>query len=108
VPGASPRLQIFRTFGASGIFKIGTGRAPRRDQRITNHQVKFRRVRNLFLVVRVRSKTLIFLKSGKVELLVFLFFGFVAVVATVCSFAESFHPLGNGVVEQTARALLTQ
>jgi hypothetical protein len=48
------------------------------------------------------------LKSGKVELLVFLFFGFVALVATVCSFAELFHLPCNGVLEQTAHALLTK
>jgi hypothetical protein len=48
------------------------------------------------------------LKSGKVELLVFLFFGFVALVATACSFAELFHLLGNGVPEQTIRSLLTK
>jgi hypothetical protein len=48
------------------------------------------------------------LKSGKVELLVFLFFGFVALVATACSFAELFHLPGNGVPEQTIRALLTK
>ena len=41
-------------------------------------------------------------------LLVFLFFGFVALVATVCSFAELFHLPGNGVLEQTVRALLTK
>jgi len=48
------------------------------------------------------------LKWGKVGLLVFLFFGFVAVVATVCSFAELIHLPGNGVLEQTVRALLTK
>ena len=47
------------------------------------------------------------LKSGKVELPVFLFFGFVAVIATVCSFGDLFHLLGNGVLEQAVRALLT-
>jgi len=48
------------------------------------------------------------LKSGKVALLVFLFFGFVAVVATVGSLAELFHLPGNAVLEQTVRALLTK
>src|SRR5262245_16872794 len=48
------------------------------------------------------------LKSGKVGRLVCLFFGFVAVVAMVCSFAELFHLPGNGVLEQTVRALLTK
>jgi hypothetical protein len=48
------------------------------------------------------------LKSGRVELLVFLFFGLVAVVATVCCIAELFHLLGDAVLEQTVRALLTK
>src|ERR1700751_359759 len=48
------------------------------------------------------------LKSGKVEVPFFLFFGFVAVVATLCSFGELFHLLGNDVLGQAVRALLTK
>ena len=46
------------------------------------------------------------LMSGKVDLIVFLFLGFVALVATVCSFAELFHLLANSGLEQTVRALV--
>jgi hypothetical protein len=48
------------------------------------------------------------LKLSKVELLVFLFFGLVAAVATLGCFAELFDLLGNAVLEQTVRALLTK
>ena len=47
-------------------------------------------------------------RSGKVDLLVFLFFGFVALVATMCSFTELFHLPGNGVLEHTVRAVLAK
>jgi hypothetical protein len=36
------------------------------------------------------------LKSGRVKLLIVLFFGLVAVVATGSCFLELFHPLGDG------------
>jgi hypothetical protein len=48
------------------------------------------------------------LKSEKVELLVLLFFGLVAVVATLGCFAELFNLLGNAALEQTVRALLNK
>ena len=48
------------------------------------------------------------LKSDRVELLVFLFFGLVAIVAMMGCISELFHLLGNAVLEQTVRTLLTQ
>lgn len=48
------------------------------------------------------------LKSGWVELLLFLFFGLVAIVAMMGCISELFQLLGNAVLEQTVRALLTK
>jgi hypothetical protein len=48
------------------------------------------------------------LKSDRVELLVFLFFGLVVVAAMTGCISELFHLLGNAVLEQTVRALLTK
>jgi hypothetical protein len=48
------------------------------------------------------------LKSDRVELLVFLFFGLVVIVAMMGCISELFQLLGNAVLEQTVRALLTK
>ena len=48
------------------------------------------------------------LKSGWVELLLFLFFGLVAIVAMMGCISELFQLLGSAVLEQTVRALLTK
>jgi hypothetical protein len=55
----------------------------------------------------LRRKTA-FLNSDGVELLVFLFFGLVAIVAMMGCISELFHLLDNAVLEQTLRALLTK
>ena len=48
------------------------------------------------------------LKSSRVEPLVFLFFGLVAVAATAGCFSQLLHLLGGDALEQTVRALLTK
>ena len=48
------------------------------------------------------------LNFGTSEWIVFLFFGVVAIAATVYSFSEFFHLLGSGSVEHTVEALLTR
>jgi hypothetical protein len=45
---------------------------------------------------------------GTIEWIAFLFFGSVAVVATVSSFSELFHLLVSGSVEHVVQALLTR
>ena len=45
---------------------------------------------------------------GAIEWIAFLFFGSVAVVATVSSFSELFHLLVSGSVEHVVQALLTR
>ena len=48
------------------------------------------------------------LNFGISEWIVFLFFGVVAIAATVYSFSELFHLLGSGSVEHAVEALLTR
>ena len=48
------------------------------------------------------------LESGRVELLVFLFFGLVAIVAMMGCLSELLQLLGTAVFDQTVRALLTK
>jgi hypothetical protein len=48
------------------------------------------------------------LNFGISEWIVFLFFGALAIAATVYSFSELFHLLGSGSVEHTVEALLTR
>jgi hypothetical protein len=48
------------------------------------------------------------LKPGKVELLLFLFFGLVALVAIAGCFSQLLHLLGGNALEQTVRVLLTK
>jgi hypothetical protein len=48
------------------------------------------------------------LNFGTSEWIIFLFFGVVAIAATVYSFSELFHLLGSGSVEHTGEALLTR
>lgn len=48
------------------------------------------------------------LKPGRVELLFFLFFGLVAVVAIAGCFSQLLHLLDGDTLEQTVRALLTK
>jgi hypothetical protein len=48
----------------------------------------------------------VFPSRGRIESLVFLFFGVVAVLALVDSFSELLHVLSGGYLEQTVRALL--
>jgi hypothetical protein len=48
------------------------------------------------------------LKPGRVELLFFLFFGLVAVLAIAGCFSQLLHLLDGDTLEQTVRALLTK
>jgi hypothetical protein len=47
-------------------------------------------------------------KSSKVDLLAFVFFVTVAVVAIVCSFSMLFQTLGSGALEQTVHTLISR
>jgi hypothetical protein len=47
-------------------------------------------------------------KLSKVDLLAFVFFAIVAVVAIVCSFSILFQTLGSGALEETVRTLITR
>jgi hypothetical protein len=96
----APRTRQFqlRQSASEQVYCPGTRRPAAGFRREINPEQSLRELRR-------RNASL---RSSKVKLLVFLFFGFVAVVATVCSFGESFHLLGNGVLEQAVRALLTK
>jgi len=110
------RAPLIFTLPACGLVVAARTRQFQLRQSISEHvhwsatpgpPAAFRREINAQQSLReLRPKTTS-LMLGKVDLLVFLFFGFVALVATVCSFAE-FHLLANSVLEQTVRALVTK